>query len=257
MTTHEGPWPNGTPCWVDCAYQEAHRGLHHAKDFYGRLFGWHIVDGPEEHGHYSICLKDERPVAAITLSQNDNAPTAWNTYLAVDDVDAFARRVQQAGGEVVTGSQDVGTSGRAASCTDPTGAVFNLWQAGDHTGFGRTGEAGTVAWNTLLTKNLDTAKAFYADVFGYTYVNADEYGVVAALPDGTQVCSIHLAEQLPDDAPASWLPHFGVADRDSSAQMAQELDGFILMTFESPMGAEAIIQSQHGEVFGIVEVEDA
>ena len=254
MAIHTGTWPNGVPCWVDCSYQQAHRGLHHAKDFYGRLFGWRVVDSDDD---YAICLKDDHPAAGITLTQDENAPTVWNTYLAVDDVDTFVQRVAQAGGQVILPPQEVGASGRRAFCNDPTGAVFGLWQGGEHPGFGISGEAGTVAWSTLLTKDLDAARAFYAEVFGYTYVDADEYGVVAALPDGTRICSIHLADQLPDDASASWLPHFGVADRDSSAQLAQELDGFILMTFDSPMGPEAIIQAKHGEVFGIVEVEEA
>lgn len=255
MATHSGNWPTGTPCWVECAYEEEHRGLHHAKDFYGRLFGWHVLDGSSEYGDYSICLKDEQPAAAITTTSTENQPTIWTTYLAADDVDAFSARVQGAGGQVLVGPQDIGPSGRAAYCTDPTGAVFSLWQGREHPGFGITNEPGTVAWHTLLTRDLVAAKKFYADVFGYTYINETEYGAVAEI-DGNPVCGIHLAEQLPDDVNASWLTHFGVVDRDSSAQLAQELEGYILMTFDGPMGPEAIIQAKHGEVFGLVQLPE-
>lgn len=258
MATHTGNWPTGTPCWAECAYEEAHRGLHHAKDFYGRLFGWNIVDNDDtsEYGDYTICLKDGQPAAAITIAMQPQ-PTVWTTYLATDDVDATTNLVRSAGGTVLLEPTDVGEAGRASFCADPTGATFGLWQGRQHTGFGITNEAGAVAWHTLLTRDLAAAQAFYARVFGYSYVDETEFGVTAALPDGTKVCGIHLAQQLPDDQSATWLTHFGVADRDASAQMAQELDGYILMTFDTPLGPEAIIQAKHGEVFGIVEVADA
>ncbi|REF29742.1 VOC family protein [Calidifontibacter indicus] len=257
MTVHDGVLPDGSPCWVECAYEEAHRGLHHAKDFYGRLFGWHIVDAPAEQGHYTICLKDDRPAAAITVAQDKNAPTVWTTYLASSDVDAAAQRVTAAGGTVLMGPQDVPGAGRAAFCADPSGGTFGIWQAGDFTGYGRSGEAGAIAAHTLLTRDLDGAKKFYAEVFGYRYVDETEFGVRVDLPEGSIPCNIHAASQLPDDVNASWLPHFGVAERDSSAQMAEELDGYILMSFETPAGREAIAQAKHGELFGLLEVDDA
>lgn len=257
MTLREGPLPDGSPCWVECAYEEAHRGLHHAKDFYGRLFGWHIVDGPAEQGHYTICLKDDRPAAAITVAQDENAPTVWTTYLASSDVDAAAGRVTAAGGRVLNGPMDVPGAGRAAFCADTSGGTFGIWQAGEFAGYGMFGEAGSVAVHTLLTKDLAASKKFYSEVFGYSFTDETTYGASMALPDGSIPCHIHQADQLPDDVEASWMPHFGVAERDSSAQLAQELGGFVLMTFDSPGGPEAIIQAEHGEIFGLVEVEDA
>lgn len=256
MAVHDTAFPDGSACWAECAYEEEHRGLHHAKDFYGRLFGWHIVDAPPEQGHYTICLKDDRPAAAITVAQDKNAPTVWTTYLASADVDAAVERVRKADGMVLAGPQDVPGAGRAAFCVDSTGGTFGIWQAGDFTGYGRSGEAGTIAAHTLLTRDLEASKKFYAEVFGFAYTDETEYGATIDLP-GSIPSTIHVASQLPDDAEASWMPHFGVADRDSSAQLAQELDGYILMTFDSPGGPAAMVQAKHGEVFGIVEVEEA
>jgi len=50
--------------------------------------------------------------------------------------------------------------------------------------------------------------------------------------------------------------HFAVADRDSSAQMAQELGASILMTLDTPGGQEAVLQGKHGEVFNIIALPD-
>lgn len=46
MPTHDGSWPQGTPCWVDCQVDDPAR----AREFYGPLFGWEIEDSPPEAG---------------------------------------------------------------------------------------------------------------------------------------------------------------------------------------------------------------
>ena len=45
------------------------------------------------------------------------------------DADASAAAVVAAGGTVISPPQDAGPGGRAATCADPTGAEFRLWQA--------------------------------------------------------------------------------------------------------------------------------
>ncbi|TWP37897.1 VOC family protein [Leekyejoonella antrihumi] len=254
MPTRETAWSAGAPCWVDCAFEAEHRGMHHARDFYGKLFGWHIVQD-EEHG-YAICLKDERPVAALVTKTDQDQPTSWTTYLASADVDASAAAIEEAGGRTVLAPGDVGDSGRAAYFTDPTGAYFGVWQARQHTGFGLVDEPGSVTHSSLLTRDLEASKTFYAKAFGYTYADESDAHATILLSDGSTGGGIHRAGQLPDDAPPTWLVHFAVADRDSSAQMAQELGATILMTVDTPGGPEAVLQGQHGEVFNITALPD-
>ena len=278
MPTRETAWPAGAPCWVDCAFEPEHRGMHHARDFYGKLFGWHIVHDDEDG--YALCLKDELPVAGLVADADEDQVPFWTTYLASDDVDATAKAVEAAGGTVVTAPDDIGDSGRAAYCTDSTGAFFGIWQARKHLGFGLVNEPGAVAHNSLLTRDVDASKTFYSKVFGYTYTDESPDHAGIRLADGSPGGSIHLDEQPPsgtmvlgsprsigameerrtswggDGAPPSWLVHFAVADRDSSAQMAQELGASILMTLDTPGGQEAVLQGKHGEVFNIIALPD-
>ncbi|WP_265442912.1 VOC family protein [Flexivirga meconopsidis] len=251
MATRKTPWPAGTPCWTDCAFEPEHRGMHHARDFYSKLFGWRMEEGAKETGGYTTCFKDDEPAAALLPKTEQDQPTAWVTYLATDDVDATVAKVRDAGGQVVAEPQDVLTFGRMALCVDPTGALFGVWQAGDHIGFGIVNEPDTVTWNDLMTRDLRAAKTFYASVFGYTYDERDDAYVTIQLPDGTVVGGMHQADQLDADTPANWLVHFAVADRDSSAQIAQELGAEILMTYDTPFGPEALLQGKHGEVFTV------
>ncbi|ABD54681.1 VOC family protein [Jannaschia sp. CCS1] len=49
-------------------------------------------------------------------------------YFTVDDIVATARRVTEAGGQVMGGVAEEGMLGRFATCTDPRGARFGLHQ---------------------------------------------------------------------------------------------------------------------------------
>ncbi len=253
MTVRTAPWPTGAPCWTDCAFAPEHLGMHHAKDFYGKLFGWHIKHADSGA---ATCLKDEHPVAALVPKTDEHQPTLWTVYLACDDADATAAAVQDAGGRMLLPPGEVGEQGRAAYFLDSTGAFFGVWEAGTHTGYGLVGEPGCVAHHSLLTRDLEGSKGFYAAVFGCTYDDTSPDHATIRLADGAVGGSIHLATNLPDEAPPSWLVHFAVADRDSSAQIAQELGAEILMTLETPAGQEATLQGMHGEVFNILALPD-
>lgn len=252
MGTRDTSWPAGTPCWVDCGFEDLGR----ARKFYGHLFGWDTEQGPAETGDYTMCLKNGRPAAALATSPDEGVPTYWSTYFATDDVEATTEAVTAAGGEVVA-SMDVSSFGRMAVYRDPTGAVFSVWQAQDHIGFGIFNEVGTVTWNDLMTRDLETAKTFYAAVFGFTYEDMGGGYQTVKTADGRTVAGMHQAEQLPDDVPANWLVHFVVADRDSAVSLIEmEDDTAILMTLDTPFGPEAVVQGPEGEVFNVISLSD-
>ncbi|NYJ73159.1 VOC family protein [Allobranchiibius huperziae] len=261
MPVRDVNWPVGSPCWAECSFEPEHRGMTHARDFYEKLFGWRTEEGVSGSGGagsaaYVTCFKDERAAAGLSPMLAEGERPSWLTYLATDDIEEAAQAVQRAGGIVHVPPADAGDLGRLAFCTDPTGAYFALWQAGTHKGFGIVAEPDAVAWHTLLTRDLAGAKAFYGEVFGYTFEDRAPDLSIAKLPGGAEVAGFHQADQLADDVPANWLVHFAVSDRDSSAQIAQSLGAQVLMTSHSPMGPEALLQGKHGEVFTVVQVTD-
>lgn len=249
MPTRDTNWPAGTPNWVDCCFDDVKK----AGDFYAKLFGWDVQEGPAEMGGYALCFKHGRSAAAITPRMAPEVPTAWSTFFASDDVDATAEAVRAAGGSVIAEPMGVAGAGRMAFFTDVEGAAFGAWQGGEHHGFGIFNESGSVGWNDLMTRDLEGAKAFYGKVFGFSYdeVGAD-YVTCKRASDGEVVAGIHLAGHLPDEVPANWLTHFVVADRDSSVAIVEELDGEVLMSFDTPFGPEATIRGPEGEVFNVI-----
>src|SRR5690348_15257686 len=112
-------YPHGVPCWVDVEQADVDA----AARFYGELFGWTFED--VAGGAYLIASLDGADVAGLGRGE----AAAWNTYVAVDDADASADAVRDAGGTVEGEPADAGPGGREARIADPAGARLRLWQA--------------------------------------------------------------------------------------------------------------------------------
>lgn len=160
----------GTPNWVDLQTTDQSA----AKKFYTSLFGWGYDDNPVPGGGgvYSMATLNGEAVAAIAPmppGAPEGMPPIWNTYIAVDDVDAVVDKVVPGGGQVMMPAFDIGDAGRMSFITDPTGAAVGLWQANRHIGATLVNETGTLIWNELLTDKPDLALAFYEAVVGLTH----------------------------------------------------------------------------------------
>ena len=157
-------YPHGVPSWVDTEQADPEAACR----FYGELFGWTFEDAmpPGAPGHYFIARLDGRDAAAIAPPENDQ-PVAWNTYVAVEDADATAAAIADAGGEVLAGPQDAGPGGRYAICADPRGARFRLWQARRRLGAQVANVPGAWNFSDLRTGDPALAATFYAPLFGW------------------------------------------------------------------------------------------
>lgn len=252
MPTRSTNWPNGTPNWVDACFDD----IKAAKNFYGKLFGWDIEFDADEQ--YGMCLKNGHPAAAIAPNVSDEFLGTWVTFFATDDVVGTSERVVAAGGTVVFEPMDIPETGRTVCFRDPEGALFGVWDGTGRVGFEIYNEPGSVGWNDLMTRDLARAQEFYGHVFGFTYEPMGEGYVTFKCPsDGQAVGGMHLANELPADAGASWLVHFVVADRDAGISLVEELDGEVLMSFDTPFGPEAVVRGPGGEVFNIIALTES
>jgi predicted enzyme related to lactoylglutathione lyase len=169
-------FPAGVPAWVDRVVTEPHD----LAPFYEGLFGWTFEDvSSDPDAPYLVASLGGRRAAAIGGGR-DGAPTdAWTTAVAVDDVETVAERVRQAGGIVVAGPNDLAGVARVATCTDPTGSVFGLWQPGAIRGASVVNEPGSWNFSELNTTDVEGAKRFYGAVFGW---EVDEVDIGAGEP---------------------------------------------------------------------------
>ena len=110
-----------------------------ARDFYTGVLEWDTEVVDVGKGPYTVFKADDRPVAGLMAGLMARpaqgpascAPTAWTSYVTVDDVDARTARVAGAGGVVLAGPMDIPTVGRMAIIQDPTGGVIGIIKYAD------------------------------------------------------------------------------------------------------------------------------
>lgn len=259
MPTRDEAWPHGTPNWVDMASDDPQK----AAEFYRELFGWQIDPPADDTQGYMIAVKDGRPVAGLGPKPTPEMPSNWATYIATDDADATAEAIKTAGGSLHMDPFDVeteqGKHGRMffASATD--GSTFGVWQAADHIGAGVVNEPSSLSWNELHSRDLDQAKGFYGQVFGYDYddMSSDEltYNIFKRSSDGEGVGGMGTADMLPEGVPSVWLTWFAAQSCDDSAKKVEELGGQVIMPpNDTPFGRMAVVTGAQGETFGLVDL---
>jgi len=250
MPTHEGPWPAGTPCWVDLAVPDVAR----ATAFYGSVIGWSFIDTGDEFGNYNIAQVDGRAAAGIGPVQQEGQPSFWTVYLASDDADATAKLVTDNGGSVIMPPMDIPATGRMVIASDPSGAVFGVWQTLGMDGAAVYNEPGGLTWEDARLSDPEAARAFYAAVFGY------DYGVVEGAPGdyttfakgGDPLGGMGGMMGAPEGTPSHWVAYFAVADVDAAVAAVQSGGGNVLSpAMDTPFGRMGIVTDPFGAVFAL------
>jgi hypothetical protein len=229
----------GTPCWVDLSTPDVEAAI----DLCGELFQWApntIVDRDSNDHIYTTFTKGGEPIAGLGGQPPgcEGAPGLWSTYIAVFDAAHTCEVIEKSGGQIVVAPMQVFEVGIMAVAADPTGVPFRIWQPLDHPGAGLVNEPNTWAWTELISSDVERAKQFYADVFGWTYNDAEighgtywlvqggEFGPIAGLmsrPPG-----------MPDAAPDHWEVYFMVAD------IREKIDAVVGLGGQSLFGPETI-----------------
>ena len=233
--------------------------------FYSDLFDWEAeADSRPEAGGYTMFSLRGKHVAAASPPPpgQEGVPSHWTTYLASDDVDETASRVREAGGTLFLEPFDVFDAGRMTVAQDPTGAVFGVWQAGEHIGAELANEPGTLNWNECRTTDPETAATFYERVFGYeidvqSIGEGQEYRVIKV--GGRGVGGVAELGPRLQRMPPHWLTVFTVADTDKTVARAVDLGGERLAEpVDIPdVGRFAVLRDPVGAVFGVLSLESS
>jgi predicted enzyme related to lactoylglutathione lyase len=250
MSTRTSPWPQGVPCWTDLMAPDVGA----ARTFYEAVLGWAFSDTGDEYGGYVIADVGGAAAAGIGPLPEGTAP-AWTLYFATDDAEASAAEVGALGGTVVLPPGDVGPLGRMAIATDPTGAPFGLWQAGEHIGAGVVNEPGALTWEDLHTTEPDSARSFFSGLFSFRYEEipgAEGYRIMFRPGEDFPLGGI--GGLLPGEGRPHWIVYFGVADADAAAAAAEGAGGSVLMPpYDTPYGRMAALADQAGATFCIIQ----
>ena len=101
-----------------------------AKEFYGELLGWTFTETTNINGNPYIVIHNEGEFIGGMMQKEefvpDDVPSLWDPYIAVDNVEASAKRVEELGGKIVLPPTDIPKLGRFCVIKDPQGASLNL-----------------------------------------------------------------------------------------------------------------------------------
>jgi uncharacterized protein len=245
---------HGTPNWVDVSTPD----IAASAAFYGAMFGWDHLDLGPETGHYGFFSKGGKNVAGIGPAM-EGIPPHWSTYIAVDDVDAAAAKVSDAGGVVIAPPMDLpNNSGRMSFVSDPAGAMVGLYQGNDHIGSQLVNEEGTLVWNELTSRDLPGSLKFLKAVVGddATEMEGSEGGYYLIEAGGRMVAgSMVMTDEWPAEIPSNWMTYFMTADVDGAASKATQLGGSVLVPPQDmAVGRFAVISDPVGATFSVMSL---
>jgi predicted enzyme related to lactoylglutathione lyase len=213
----------------------------------------------EEAGHYTMFRYNGKMVAATTPPMNPGTPSVWSTYIATSNAEETAKKVADAGGQVMVAPFQVMDAGSMGVFVDPTGAVFCVWQPGNHKGAELVNQPVSFSWNELATRDMDKAKTFYDKVFGWTPKGNP-------MPDGTEYVEFQIGGRSiaggrtmgamdPAQVPPHWLVYFTVNNTDETIKKTQELGGKVLApAMDIPQGRMAVLSDPWGAAFAVIQM---
>lgn len=145
--------------------------------FYSGVVGWTTKEMPSNNGMEYTTFNIGNVGIAGMLTIPGHA--AWIGYIAVDDVDAHAQKIVEAGGKLLRPIADVPGMLRFAVMSDPQGAaivVFTPNPAMPSSERPAPSTPGTIGWHELYTTDLEAGFDFYAKLFGWTKVSDMDMG---------------------------------------------------------------------------------
>ena len=234
-----------------------------AESFYCKVIGWEAKDAGMTNHPYT--LFSARPVmigGLMPIPDEVRAmgiPPHWTGYIGVDDVDAYAARVKEAGGAIHRAPEDIPGVGRFAVAADPHGAVFNLIKgfSTEPPKLPAPGTPGHAGWRELYAGDGDSAFAFYSKLFGWTKGEALDMGPMGTYQlfaiDG--VPSGGMMTKPKEVSAPRWQYYFNVVDIDAVEARVKERGGQVLHGPMEVPGGSWIVQGSdpQGALFALLE----
>jgi predicted enzyme related to lactoylglutathione lyase len=118
----EATMPHGKICYLEIP---ANRAEDSAR-FYSDIFDWKV----RERGDGNLAFDDSGGVSGTWVKESDRTPDErTRTYIMVDVIADTLKRIEAAGGRVLTPRTDIGSGvGAFAIFADPVGNEFGLYE---------------------------------------------------------------------------------------------------------------------------------
>jgi predicted enzyme related to lactoylglutathione lyase len=248
-----------------------------AKAFYAKVVGWGTQDASMPGMSYTLLTVGEASVGGLMQLPEDarrmGAQPRWLGYVAVNDVDAAARRVGQAGGTVHVPPADIPDIGRFSVVADPQTATFALIKWSDpgqpqpddleKSSLDKSGldkveldKTGRVGWHELLAADGEKAFPFYSELFGWRRAETESESESKYQPFSVGAQTIGGMFTKPPAVPMPfWLYYFNISDIAAAMEHVGKLGGQILEgPIDVPGGSRvARCTDPQGAMFALIE----
>jgi predicted enzyme related to lactoylglutathione lyase len=243
-----------------------------ARAFYQQVVGWGALDASTAAFSYTVFTADTVEVGGLMElppeGRRMGAAPRWVGYVAVDDIDATAERLQQLGGRIYVPPTD-SNIGRVSILIDPQTAALGMVGRLRRGGASDSpDEPGRIGWHELFATDAESAFAFYRALFDWQASEAEKdprefYRWFAV--GGRTIGGVF--NKLPRAPVPFWLYYFNVTDMDAALSAVKAGGGKVVQgPFElttghwisrciDPQGAMFALQGKRRE--GSVESPDA
>lgn len=236
---------HGEPAWMDLSTTDVDA----AAVFYRELLGWEFLHDDPELGEYRMVERNGHPVGgAMSADMGSDSlaaqgQNAWTVFLKVDDITDTTAKVVEAGGHVTMAPMRISDLGSTAMVTDPTGALFGLWEPAGFGGFARESGPGTPVWFEVMTTDFDAATEFYGKVFGWELRHLD----------GRDRYATTLTAGIRPGTRSQWRMYVEAVDVDAGVDKLRELGGRLLAGPDDTLfGRVAEVADPQGASFQLI-----
>jgi len=234
-----------------------------SKAFYTELFGWGIEEMTMQNDSVYTAFKNgDTPIGGffqLDESMKD-VPAHWLAYLSVEDVDASAKKLEEAGGMIAVEPMSMPGVGRMALVVDPEGARFSLFKGENPDPPDKEKmEPGDICWNELWSNLADAALKFYTEAIGYepeVFPTEGENTYQVLKSGGKERAG--LMQSPNPGAPSNWLQYVMVKDCDATVERARALGGQVPSepVDLQGVGRFTVVQDPDGAAIGILQPSD-
>jgi len=259
-----GPNPEGDFIWYELMTPDPDASAR----FYEAVVGWKVgAPVAEFNGYRSIGRSDGGSAGGMLpltpeMQQHGARPT-WLGYINVSDVDAKVAAIEAAGGKTYMPPFDIPDIGRVAMVADPQGVPFYVMKPKPpadkpdaRSDVFSPNAVQRCAWNELLTTDLEAARRFYPERFGWQLGDNMPMGPMGdyqfILQDGQMIGAMFAPGE---ERQPGWRFCFRVENLDKSIDAIRSGGGEILFGPTEVPGGGMIVQGTdpQGAFFMIIE----
>lgn len=230
-----------------------------SKAFYEALLGWRVVEETMGGMTMHLLFAGEACVGdMMAMPEGLQAPSHWLSYVWVQDIDAVVAKAAAKGATLHLPVTTIPEVGRIAVFADPRGAVIGVYATEQPVGDPQPMAPGTFCWYECMSRDLESTKAFYGDLFGWTSKAQDMAGGFTyhlQHRGEDQVAGMMAMEgDMWNGIPDHWMAYVAVDDIEATVAKVQSLGGTVCVPVtDIQIGRFAVIQDAVGATLSVFQ----